>query len=314
MRIARVEVAGIARVAVVRGESVVCLPIGTQVLELLAASPADRERLVDAVADAPIPLVDGRLLAPLLPASVRDFVSYEQHIEGMSMSMGERYPESRLHEATFYFGNPHAVLGPHDDVFIPPECEQFDYELEVAAIVGRAGRDLDASAALDHIAGFTIFNDWTARDVAQTARRKSLHAIKGKDFAITLGPWIVTTDELAPFMDGDMLDLGLSVSLNGVEMGSDRSSSMMWSFGEIVSYASRGAWIGPGDVIASGTCGGGCLAEYWGRSGTIDPPPLTEGDVIAMTVEGIGTIESRVRASGPNPVPILPARRLRSIS
>lgn len=311
MRIARVQHDGVVRAAAVMDEHLVCLRAGITVLDLLAATPTEREHLVETASEQRLVLADQRLLAPIVPASVRDFVSYEQHIEGMSMSMGERYPESRLQEATFYFGNPHAVLGPRDDVSIPPDCRQFDYELEVAAVIGRAGRDLDPQRATEHIAGFTIFNDWTARDVAQRARRNSLHAIKGKDFAITLGPWIITTDELEPYWRGDMLDLGLSVSRNGVEMGTDRTSAMMWSFGEIVSYASRGAWIGPGDVIASGTCGNGCLAEFWGRSGSIDPPPLVAGDVISMTVEGIGTIESQVRASPPNEVPVLPARRLR---
>ena len=123
----------------------------------------------------------------------------------------------------------------------------------------------------------------------------------------------MTADELAPYQDGDRLDLGMTVLVNSVRMGGDRLASMAWSFGELVAYASRSAWVKAGDVIASGTCSGGSLAEAWGRTGrsdSLDPPPLKPGDVVTMTVEGIGTISNEVVEGPPEACPIPQARRL----
>ena len=154
-----------------------------------------------------------------------------------------------------------------------------------------------------------IMNDWSARDLQRREMKVNLGPAKGKDFASTLGPWLVTADELEPYRDADgFLALEMSVSVNGNLIGHDLLSNMGWPFEELVAYASRGAQVRAGDVLGSGTCGnGGCLAELWGRRGTLDPSPLRPGDVVEMTVEGIGTIRNTVTAGTKLP-PVTSAR------
>jgi 2-keto-4-pentenoate hydratase/2-oxohepta-3-ene-1,7-dioic acid hydratase in catechol pathway len=245
-----------------------------------------------------------RLRAPLHPPSVRDFVAFEQHVEGMVMTAGEagQFPPDWYRIPAWYFSNPNALFGSADAIEIPPGCERLDYELEVAAIIGTPGRDLTLENAREHIAGYAIFNDWSARDLQGVDRRLGMGWAKGKDFASTLGPWIVTADELEPYRNGaGRLDLAMTVWRNGERMGTDSLASAGWSFEQMLVYASRGAWLVPGDVIGSGTCGDGCLAEGWGRRGAIEPAPLAPGDEVTMTVEGIGTITNTIVA-GVEPV------------
>ena len=309
MRIAKYEEAnGADQLGLVTGEEIRPLPEGTDLLDVLAAGPDERERIAQ-TAESPVPLTRVRLLAPLQPPTLRDFVVFEEHVEGVtrSVSGGGGVPEAWYEIPTFYFSNPHAVIGSHDPVPVPPGCRALDFELEVAAVVGRAGSNLTPEEAGGHIAGYTILNDWSARDLQRQEMQIGLGPAKGKDFANTLGPWIVTPDELAPYRREDRLHLEMEVFVNGEKTGDDTLANMAWSFEELVSYASRGTWVRPGDVLGSGTCGSGCLAELWGRAGRMEPPPLKPGDVVRMRVEGIGEIENRV-VEGVAPVPIPRAR------
>jgi 2-keto-4-pentenoate hydratase/2-oxohepta-3-ene-1,7-dioic acid hydratase in catechol pathway len=242
---------------------------------------------------------------------VRDFLTFEEHVDAMRRGLDRNpgVPAQWYAAPTFYFGNPYSILGPADDVPVPPGSVELDFELEVAAVIGRAGRDLTPAQARDHIAGYTILNDWSARDLQQAEMTVGLGPCKGKDTATTLGPWLVTPDELDPYRDGQgFLDLELAAYINGEQVGQDRLWHMGWTFEEMVAYASRGTWVRPGDVLASGTCGnGGCLAELWARNGRQDPPPLKPGDVVTLTVQGIGTLSSSV-VPGVGVVPIPPAR------
>ncbi|GJF33354.1 hydroxylase [Kitasatospora sp. NE20-6] len=251
------------------------------------------------------------LLPPLQPSSVRDFVAFEEHVEGVrrSVSGAEGVPAAWYEAPTFYFGNPYAVIGAHDEVPVPPGSSVLDFELEVAAVIGRQGSDLTPEQARDHIVGYTIFNDWSARDLQSREMQVGLGPCKGKDTATTLGPYLVTADELEPFRDADgHLRLALTAEVNGEVIGRDLLSNMSWTFDDLVAYASRGTTVRPGDVLGSGTCGnGGCLAELWGRNGRQDPPPLRPGDTVTLTVQGIGTVSNTVVA-GTEPVPIRPAR------
>ena len=314
MRFATFEHAGSVRSGIVSGADADAvlhpLPAGVTVLDLVTGGlPAALAAGAAAMSEPGVPVDDVRLLPPLNPPTIRDFVAFEEHVEGVVASVGDGagvVPE--WYEApTFYFTNPYALIGAHDDVQIPSGCQLFDYELEVAAVVGTGGRSLTPDEV--EIFGYTIMNDWSARDLQRREMKVTLGPAKGKDFASTLGPWLVTADELAPYRDADgFLALEMSVSVNGAVIGHDLLSNMGWPFEELVSYASRSAQVRAGDLLGSGTCGnGGCLAELWGRRGALDPPPLQPGDVVEMKVEGIGTIRSAVVAGVELP-PVIPAR------
>ena len=286
------------------------LPGGTSMLQLVRAGlPEALETGRAALAGPAVPLAEVRLLPPLDPPTIRDFVAFEEHVEGVVASVGDGAGVvAEWYEApAFYFTNPYAVTGPYDDVPVPPGSAMLDFELEVAAVVGRDGTSLTPEQA--RIFGYTILNDWSARDLQRREMKVSLGPAKGKDSATTLGPWLVTADELEPYRDPDgLLALDLRVSVNGAEVGQDLLSNKGWPFEELLSYASRGTWVRAGDVLGSGTCGnGGCLAELWGRRGQLDPPPLRPGDVVEMTVEGIGTIRNTVVPGAELP-PVQPAR------
>ncbi|WP_308165157.1 fumarylacetoacetate hydrolase family protein [Nocardia noduli] len=220
-------------------------------------------------------------------------------------------PESWYVAPHFYFTNPYAVNGPGAVVSAPQGCRELDFELEVAAVVGAAGRDLSVEQATEHLFGYTILNDWSARDLQRVEMQVGLGPAKGKDFANTLGPVLVTADELAPRLDSDgFLPLLCTAHVNGVEVGRDVLSNMGWTFPAILAYASRDTVIAPGDVLGSGTVGnGGCLAELWGRRGRLDPPPLRAGDTVSLTVDGIGTLTNTVGAPAPQALALPGARR-----
>ncbi|WP_020666359.1 fumarylacetoacetate hydrolase family protein [Amycolatopsis nigrescens] len=306
MKIARYERDRTVHSGVVQDGLIHPLPSGTRVLDLLTERPSVESLLVG----DPVPVSAVRLLPPVRPASIRDFITFEKHVEGSYKGVGRgKVPDQWYEIPTFYFTNPHAVIGAHDPVPVPPGCTRFDFELEVAAIVGRDGFNLSVEQAREHIVGYTIFNDWSARDLQTHEMKIGLGPAKGKDTASTLGPYLVTADELEPYRRGDRLDLRMTVSVNGSVLGTDSLANSAWSFEELLAYASRGTWVGAGDVLGSGTCGDGCLVEFWGRAGRIDPPPLRPGDVVTMTVDGLGTIENTVVEGVPaHPVP--PARRV----
>ena len=269
------------------------LPSDVSVLGLVRAGlPAALAAGQRALGEPAVPLDAVRLLPPLTPPTVRDFVAFEEHVKGIA---GEVAPEW-YQAPTFYFTNPYALIGAHDDVQVPPGCELLDFELEVAVVVGRDGASLSAEQARDHIFGYTVLNDWSARDLQRREMKVLLGPAKGKDFASTLGPWLVTADEFEPYRDSDgFLALDLRASVNGELVGQDLLSNMGWPFEELIAYACRGTEVRAGDVLGSGTCGnGGCLAEVWGRRGRTDPSALHPGDVVELTVEGIGTARNRV--------------------
>ncbi|WNM31665.1 fumarylacetoacetate hydrolase family protein [Streptomyces sp. Li-HN-5-11] len=308
MRFATYEHQGRRRCGVVDGASVHPFPEGIELLDLIRSGrPGDPPPTGPAVS-----LAEVRLLAPLQPPTVRDFVTFEEHVEGVRRGIGGvgGVPEAWYDAPTFYFTNPYAVIGPYDDVPVPPGSRVLDFELEVAVVIGRTGRDLTPEQARDHIAGYTLFNDWSARDLQAREMQVGLGPCKGKDTATSLGPYLVTPDEVEPCRDADgFLRLGLTAEVNGQVVGRDLLSNMSWTFEEMIAYASRGADVRPGDVLASGTCGnGGCLAELWGVRGEQSPPPLKPADTVTLTADHLGSLASTI-VSGSEPVTVPRGRR-----
>ncbi|WP_221354352.1 fumarylacetoacetate hydrolase family protein [Streptomyces beigongshangae] len=319
MRFAAYEHRHSPRVAVVQDDVILFpLPGVTSLTALLAEVDGLPGLLTAGRAALDLPpgphVSEVRLLPPIRPASIRDFVTFEEHVEGVRRAVEGTagVPEQWYTAPTFYFTNPHALYGHRDGIPVPPGSDVLDFELEVGAVIGREGRDLTPQQARDHIVGYTVFNDWSARDLQGAEMKVGLGPCKGKDTATTLGPCLVTADELEHYRDADgFLRLALSAEVNAEKVGEDLLSNMSWTFEEMTAYASRGTRVVPGDVLGSGTCGnGGCLAELWGRRGEQNPPPLRPGDTVTLTVEGIGTLTNTV-VPGPEPVP-LPAGRRRS--
>ncbi|BAJ74712.1 2-keto-4-pentenoate hydratase/2-oxohepta-3-ene-1,7-dioic acid hydratase [Microbacterium testaceum StLB037] len=312
MRIARWADGADVGEGFVDGDLVVPFPDGLRVAEVLAQGLSAAASLFDRrdVAAAR-PLAEVRLLAPLVPASIRDFVAFEEHVEGVSASVdGKSEVVPEWYEApTFYFTNPHTVRATGEVVAIP-ETQRLDVELELAAVIGAVpgsdGENVDAETAASHIFGYTVMNDWSARDLQSREMKVRLGPAKGKDFAMTLGPWIVTADELEPFLDAEgFLAVRAELFINGELIGHDLVSNMGWPFPELVAYAARNSVVVPGDVLGSGTVGnGGCLGELWGRRGGLDPLPLEPGDEVRLVIEGVGEIVNVVgeRVAAP-PVP-----------
>jgi fumarylacetoacetate (FAA) hydrolase len=226
------------------------------------------------------PLKDVHLLAPVpVPPSVRDFFSYEEHVAKGFALRGAEIPPAWYEQPVFYFSNPAGIRGPGDDVARPEGCSLLDFELEIAAVIGAEGE----------IAGFTLMNDWSARDFQLTEMSVGLGPAKGKDFATSLGPMLVTPDEL-PYTDG-RLQLEATVMLNGEEIVTSDASKQHFTWDEIVAHAARDTELRPGDVIGSGTLGGGCLLEH----GPIEGERWLEpGDLVALGAPGLGTLANTV--------------------
>lgn len=297
MKLARFEHHGFEHLGIVRNGSIHKLDTQLSVLEILSL-PLGERNLLEATAGRRFRqhLSSVRLLPPIEPRAMRDFLAFEAHISGMKKGFDGNgsVPEAWYEAPGFLFMNPWSLVGSGEEVPMPPLAAALDFELEVAAIVGKPARDVSPEDAGGYIVGYAILNDWSARDIQQREMQVGLGPNKGKDFANTLGPWITTADELEPFRVGDRFDLEMSVSVNGEVVGQDNLSHLSWSFEEMLSHASRGALVGAGDVLATGTCSRGALSESWSRNGSRTPPPLQVGDVVEMTVQGLGTIQNTI--------------------
>ena len=245
---------------------------GERVVELGAPSLADwLGSGGEDVAEHPLEAV--RLRAPIpQPPSVRDFYAFEQHVATARATRGLEVPPEWYELPAFYFSNPAAIYGPHDEIPYPEGTEKLDYELECAVVIGTDGA----------IGGFTVMNDWSARDLQRKEMAIGLGPAKGKDFATSLGPVLVTPDEL-----GD-LRLEMVARVNGEERSRGNLGDLYHSWEAILAQASRNTVLRPGDVLGSGTVGTGCILEHG------DERWLQPGDAVELEVEGIGVLRNRV--------------------
>ncbi|MBX5489861.1 MAG: fumarylacetoacetate hydrolase family protein [Chloroflexi bacterium] len=241
-----------------------------------------------------VPLARVRLRAPVLqPPTVRDFFAYEAHAAHWRQLRGETLPEAWYRLPIFYFSNPLCIAGPDDEVPHPSASDQLDYELELAAVIGREGRDVAEAEALDYIAGFTILCDWSARDLQRDESQVGLGPAKGKDFATSLGPLLITSDELAPYLRDGRLAVRCRLRVNGELWMEGDGGTMHHSWGALIERAAHDSRIVPGDVIGSGTVGGGTVSEA--RHGRYPQARyLQAGDVVELEVEGIGVLRNRI--------------------
>jgi 2-keto-4-pentenoate hydratase/2-oxohepta-3-ene-1,7-dioic acid hydratase in catechol pathway len=294
--------AQVARVGYLDGEVVVPVAEGgrrdlDQAVLSLAMAVAAEPGLRPQAAGEPLPLAAARLLAPLgTPPSIRDFYAFEQHARDARARRGEELPADWYRLPVFYFSNPAAVVGPGDPVAAPPRCGELDYELEVACVLGRGGRNLRLAEVDRLVAGFTVMNDWSARDVQRREMRLSLGPAKGKDFATSLGPWLVTRDEFAPAGLRRVPGAVMLARVNGVEYSRGDLDQLWWSFAEMLVYAAEAATLRPGDVLGSGTCGGGCILELAQVHGSDRYPWLLPGDRVELEVGGLGVLVNPVVA------------------
>jgi fumarylacetoacetate (FAA) hydrolase len=264
-------------------------------LDAHLASGLRVEALADLLAaDAEEPLDASALQfgPPILqPPTFRDFYAFEQHVGTMWKRRDMEIPEAWYRLPIFYFSNVSEIRGPGDPVWAPRGSQELDYELEVAALIDTPGRDLDAVRGEQAIGGYLVLNDWSARDLQREETTVRLGPAKGKDFASSVGPWLVTPDELADVRAGKGYDLAMTATVNGEELSRGSWSSAHFSFGEMVERASADVRLRPGDLIGSGTVGTGCLLEVRdARLGRY----LEPGDTVSLAIERLGVLTAPV--------------------
>jgi fumarylacetoacetate (FAA) hydrolase len=226
------------------------------------------------------------------PMSLRDFYAFEQHVTNAHKVRGKTVANEWYQFPVFYFSNPNAVYGPGEAVPRPSYTAEMDFELEVACVIGKTGINIPVEEAESYIFGYMIFNDWSARDIQRRETKVGLGPAKAKDFASSLGPWLVTPDELqerATSRPG-VYNLDMTARINGRGVSPGNWGDLHYSFGEMIARASQDVYLLPGDVIGSGTVGGGCLLEITSGLG----PWLTPGDVVELEIERLGVLRNTI--------------------
>ena len=268
-----------ARPGVLRGDDVLDLSVIEPTIEGVIARGLADVLAIDLDELAVIPRAEVTLRAPLRPASLRDFLAFEDHAKAGAARRGEDLNPAWYEMPVYYKGNHRQILGPDEPLRWPSWTEKLDFECELACIVGARGHDLTEEQARDAIFGYTVMNDWSARDVQRAEMAMRLGPAKSKDFATSLGPWIVTADEFDP-----SAGLAMQVRVDGEAWFETSDARMHWSFPQMISYVSRGEEIYPCDVYGSGTAFGGCGLDQdrW----------LTRGSTVELEIREIGTLRT----------------------
>jgi 2-keto-4-pentenoate hydratase/2-oxohepta-3-ene-1,7-dioic acid hydratase in catechol pathway/glyoxylase-like metal-dependent hydrolase (beta-lactamase superfamily II) len=298
------------RVGVVSGEALHAISEDVGLVDLIARGADGLRAAAKAAMASPAQVVavaDVELRAPIPePPSVRDSLCFLDHMRNCQQvtGAGRTLSDTWYRVPAFYFACPATVFGPYQDVPIAPGSAWQDFELEIAAVVGAAGADLSVEQAQQAIVGYTIFNDWSARDLQMLDSQLGIGQSKGKDSGVTLGPYLVTPDELEPYFANGRLDLEVAALVNDKVIGTGSTSAMDWTFAEVISYASRGVPLRAGDVFGSGTVPTCTLIEHLDAG---NPAAfggwLHDGDVVTLRVRGLGETRQTVRAT-PAPYPL----------
>jgi fumarylacetoacetate (FAA) hydrolase len=250
---------------------------------------------------------NAKILAPVPnPPTCRDAYAFRQHVAAARKNRGMDMVPEFDQFPIFYFTNHHGIIGPGDVAVEDDHLQKLDFELEVAVVIGKKGRNIESKNADSHVFGLTIMNDFSARLLQTEEMLLSLGPAKGKDFATAIGPWLVTLDELEPYKIktpfGDKYDLEMKAFHNGKQVSQGNMKDMNWTFAEIIERASYGVDLYPGDVIGSGTVGTGCYMELngtWAREAKekgkeFSPVWLKNGDTIELEVTGLGRLTNRI--------------------
>jgi fumarylacetoacetate (FAA) hydrolase len=246
----------------------------------------------DADDDAVLDATDVAFGPPVLrPTSFRDGYGFEQHVRTAREQRGATIPDAWYRLPVFYFSNVSGVRGPGEPVWAPRGCAELDYELEVGALIDTPATDLADGGGEVAIGGYFILNDWSARDLQREEMAVGLGPAKGKDFATSIGPWLVTPDELADVRAGHGFDLAMTATVSGIETSRGRWSDIAHGFGALAARASADVRLRPGDLLGSGTVGTGCLLEV--RAQTLGRY-LVPGDVVELAVERLGTLRTPI--------------------
>ncbi|WP_043930758.1 fumarylacetoacetate hydrolase family protein [Bacillus sp. EB01] len=234
-------------------------------------------------------LEEVRLLAPLPnPRSFRDFYAFEAHVKTARENRGLGMIDEWYEIPVFYFSNHLAIKGPEEKIEKPKGCRKLDYELEIGCVIGKTGKNIRVDEADDYIFGYCILNDWSARDFQQKEMKVGLGPAKGKDFATSIGPWIVTADELIGLLDKKGFDLEMKASINGQLLSKGNMKEIHYSFAEMLKRASAGVTLHPGELIGSGTVGTGCILEL----GEDVHRWLQSGDIVELQIDKLGTLRN----------------------
>lgn len=229
--------------------------------------------------------------------SLRDFYAFEEHVKTARANRGLGMIDEWYAFPVFYFANHRSIFGDGDVIPYPDGTKWLDYELEIACVIGKQGTNIPAAEALDYIQGFTIMNDWSARDIQHQEMRVGLGPAKGKDFATSLGPVVMTLPEIAERRIGSSaetrFDMTMRASVNGQLLSEGNTKDMYYSFGQMIERASSNVTLYPGDVLGSGTVGTGCLLELGGATSPLGRW-LQPGDTITLEIEGIGRLTNTI--------------------